>query len=239
MKARWQAWAARFAAMQQRTKAIVAAAVVFATVVGGYSLWVEPAQLRLAALKKQSAKDKADVQTLQAQVTALQAQIKDPDAPNKAALAEAKNRIAAVEQELHQYDHALVPPERMPQLLQSLFAHHRGLELVSLQTLPPAPLLAPVAAKGDAKPADTKPADAKTPASAPARAQRGTSIQKHGIEIQMAGNYLDLLAYVTELEQLPQKLLWESMSLTVPAYPKSELTLTVSTLSLDSIWLVF
>jgi MSHA biogenesis protein MshJ len=55
----------------------------------------------------------------------------------------------------------------------------------------------------------------------------------------MAGSYPDLLAYVAELGQLPQKLLWDSMALTVLSYPKSELTLTVSTLSLNSIWLVF
>jgi MSHA biogenesis protein MshJ len=67
---------------------------------------------------------------------------------------------------------------------------------------------------------------------------KGGNIHKHGIEIRMAGNYLDLLAYVADLESLPQKLLWGNMALTVTAYPRSELTLTVYTLSLDPTWLV-
>lgn len=229
MKARWQALSSKFATLQPREKAIVAAATVIAIVMGGYSLWVEPAQLRLAAAKKQVAAGRADMQTFQAQLAGLKAQLKDPDAPNKVALAEVKKQIAAVDQELHQYDKVLVPPERVPQLLQSLFAHHRGLELMSLQTLPPAPFLASSVAKDDAE---------KTPVPATAPAAKDDGIQKHGIQIKMAGNYLDLLAYVAELEQLPQKLLWDSMSLTVAAYPKSELTLTVYTLSLDPIWLV-
>lgn len=232
MKAQWQAWSAKFAALQKREKQIVAAAIGVGIVMLGHTFWVEPATLGAAKLRKQIAKDKLDAQVLQAQIIGLQAQLKDPDAANKKALAEVKQHIAAAEQELHGYDHALVPPGRMPQLLQSLFARHRGLELVSLQTQPPTPLLAPSAAKAEAKPGGKAP-DAKAPPAPP-----GGNIHKHGIEIKMLGNYLDLLAYVADLEQLPQKLLWGSMALEVKGYPKSELTLTVYTLSLDSIWLV-
>lgn len=231
MKARWKAWSARFAALKPRERAVVAAATVFALVGGGYVFWVEPAQLRLAALQKKIAKDKSEIQTAQPRIASLKAQLKDPDGANRAALAEAKTRVADVERELHGYDHALVPPERVPQLLQSLFVRHRGLELVSLETLPPKPLLELPAAKAETGKPDVKAAPAAPEA-------KGGSIQKHGIAIKMVGNYLDLLAYVSELEKLPQKLLWGSMSLDVKAYPKSELTLVVYTLSQDSIWLV-
>ncbi|MDO9244269.1 MAG: hypothetical protein Q7U32_10740, partial [Rhodocyclaceae bacterium] len=66
----------------------------------------------------------------------------------------------------------------------------------------------------------------------------GGNIYKHGIEIKLAGNYQDLLAYVNELEASPQKLLWGNLRLAVKKHPVSELTLIVYTLSLDSIWLV-
>lgn len=234
MKARWRAMSAKFAALQHREKVIVAGATVLGIVMVGYSFWVEPASLRVASLKKRIATERLQLQTLQAQVLGMTAQLKDPDAANKAALADVARQRDTTETALHQYDHTLVPPERVPQLLQSLFARHRGLELVSLQTLAPIPLLAPPAPKADAKPA-AKAADAKPPAPA---ALAGGNIHKHGIEIKMAGNYLDLLAYVADLEQLPQKMLWGSMSLAVTGYPKSEMTLTVYTLSLDSIWLV-
>lgn len=223
MKAQWQTLAAKFSALQQREKLLVAAAAVFAVVMAGYSFWVEPALLRAAALQKQIAQQKTELTGLQTQLAGLKSQLKDPDAPAKAALAEVRRQLAAAEQTLHQYDNTLVPPERMPQLLQSLFARHRGLELVSLQTLPPAPLLAPAA---------------KTEAKAAAPAAKGGNIHRHGIEIKMAGSYLDLLAYVSDLEHLPQKLLWDRMALAVTAYPRSELTLTVYTLSLDPTWMV-
>jgi len=229
MKARWQALAAKFAALQQREKMLTAVAVVFIIGFGGYSVWVEPAMLRGVALKKQIAQSKTEMQNFQAQIVGLKSQLKDPDAPNRLALTGLSSELAATDQALHQYDKALVPPAKMPQLLQSLFVHHRGLELLSLQTLAPAPLLAPSGAKSETKTADAKPA---TPAA------KGAGLQKHGIEIKMAGNYLDLLGYVDELERLPQKLLWGRMTLAVTGYPRSELTLTVYTLSLEETWMV-
>ena len=235
MKARWQVLSAKFAALQQREKMLTAGAVVVVIVMGGFTLWVEPAQLRIAVLTKQIAQQKTEMQGLQAQVAGLKSQLKDPDAPTKAALAEAKVQVAAAEKALLEYDKTLVPPERMPQLLQSLFVRHRGLELMSMQTLPPAPLLAPPTATAESRPPEAKAADGKKPAPPPA--VKGGNIHKHGIEIKMAGNYLDLLAYVADLEQLPQKLLWGRMTLAVTAYPRSELTLTVYTLSLDSTWM--
>lgn len=226
MKALWQTVAARFAALAAREKYLVAVAVVAVIGFGGYTFGVEPARLRAATLGKQLVQQKADLAAAQAQLAALKAQAKDPDAGTKAALAEIKARLAAAEQERQQYDAALVPPARVPQLLQSLLARHRGLSLVSLNTLPPTPLIPPREEAKEGK-------EAKAAASAP-----GVNLYKHGIEIKVAGSYHDLLAYLAELEQSPQRLLWGQMTLNVTAYPRSELTLTVYTLSLDSTWLV-
>lgn len=225
MNARWQALAARFAALQQREKVLVAAAVVLVAGFGSYLLWVEPAAVKAANLKKQIDQRKGDLNQLQAQVDTLRAGMRDPDAATKSALAEAKAALAATEQRLRAFDGTLVAPERVPQLLQSLLARHRGLALVSLETLAPTPLIALAAGDKEAK-------------SGQAALPTGSNIFKHGLEIKVAGGYHDLLAYVAELERSPQKLLWGGMELKVTAYPKSELTLTVYTLSLDSIWLV-
>lgn len=249
MKARWQALAAKFAALQQREKLLVMVMAVAVIGMGGHTFGIEPAQKRAAALKKQIGQQKAEMQTLQTQIAILRAAVNDPDAANKAALAEARQKIAASDAGLRQYDSKLVPPERVPQLLQSLFVRHPGLQLLSLETLPPSPLLAPppttgkeasVAADKASPPGADKASAAgkaagKTP---PAPAEKGGNIHKHGIEIKMAGNYLDLLAYVSELERLPQKLLWGYLSLSTPAWPTSELTLRVYTLSLDPVWMV-
>jgi MSHA biogenesis protein MshJ len=63
------------------------------------------------------------------------------------------------------------------------------------------------------------------------------NIFRHGLEIRVAGSYADLLAYVAELERSPQRLLWGGINLAVIVYPRSELTLTVYTLSRERDWL--
>jgi MSHA biogenesis protein MshJ len=233
MKRRFAELAAKFNVLQKREKQLVSLTVVVVIVMGGFSFWVEPAQLRADGLRKEIARQKNQAQQVEAQLATLTQQLKDPNAPVKAALADVRSQIAAADRVLREYDKNLVPADQMPQLLQALFARHRGVELVSLQTLPPAPLLAAAPAKPEAG------AEAKTakPAGATPPTAKGSGIVKHGIEIRMAGGYLDLLGYLTELENLPQKLLWGRMAL-ASAYPRSELTLTVYTLSLDSVWMV-
>lgn len=225
LKARWNEWASRFTALQQREKLMVAGAALFVILFGGYSFWVEPAQLQKARLEKTIAQQQSEQQQLQAQIAAL-AKGGDPDAPNRAILEQLHNELAMAEREIRGFDRVLVTPAQAPQLLQTLLARHRGLSLVSLTTLPPQPLVPPRPAKDDGKGA------AKETPAAP-----GANIYKHGIEIKVAGGYHDLLAYVGELEGGPQKLLWGGMRLAVQQHPLSELTLTIYTLSLEETWL--
>lgn len=222
---RWRASSARFAALQRREKWLVTGATVFAILFGGYSFWVEPAKLATARLKQTLVEQQSEQERLRAQLLALTAQLSDPDAANRAQLEELQQQLAAIEHDLQSFDHALVAPSEVTTLLQTLLTRHRGLSLVSLTTLPPKPLIpAPMGAgETSAKPATALPHG---------------NFYRHGIEIRIAGAYLDLLAYVAELERGPPKLLWGGLQLAVERYPVCQLTLTVYTLSLESTWLV-
>lgn len=232
LQTRWLDWSKRFAALQQREKVLIVAATAVAVLFGGYSLWIEPAQLQADGLKKVLVQQQAEQAQLQEQVAALAVRNSDPDSANRAALQQLRDEVAAVEREIGVFGHTLVPPQRMPALLQSLLTRHRGLTLVSLTTLPPRPLIAvPAVGKAEAKPAEDPPAQDQA-------ARPGGNLYTHGIEIKVAGGYQDLLAYVAELDASPQKLMRGGMRLAVKQHPVSELTLTVYTLSLESTWLV-
>jgi MSHA biogenesis protein MshJ len=224
----WQGWAQRFAALQPREKYLIIGAVLFALLVGGHTVWIEPAQLQKARLSKTIVQQQDEQAALQTQLMALVKQDIDPDSANRALLAQVQQALVDADRDIHGFDGVLVPPRQAPVLLQSLLGRHRGLTLVSLATLPPQPL---VAVPDEKKSPDAKPAEVqRTPETA------GSKLFKHGIEIKIAGSYNDLLAYVHALETGPQKLLWGGMNLS-SQYPVSELTLTVYTLSLESIWL--
>jgi MSHA biogenesis protein MshJ len=221
VSARWQAIANRFSAYKPRERALIAAALAVCIVFVGYTFWVEPGQLRSDGLEKQIAQNQTEIAAVEGLIADLKGKLTDPDAENRQQLAAAQNELAATEKEMRQYDNVLVSPAQVPQLLQSLLRRHGKLALLSLQSVAPVPLLPPPEKKDDKAPA-----------------LPSGNIFKHGIEIKVAGGYLDLLGYVAELEHAPQKLLWGKMELAATDYPRCELTLTVYTLSLDSRWLV-
>lgn len=62
-------------------------------------------------------------------------------------------------------------------------------------------------------------------------------IYRHGVEITVQGSYLDMLNYMAELEAMPWQIFWSKAKLSVDEYPKTTLTLTLFTLSLDKKWM--
>lgn len=232
MKAYWQRYLAWFAARQPRERIIVAAATLVGILFIGYSYAIEPALLTSRRAERTLAEAKtATVQAIAA-ADALAKQNVDPDAPLRAELEQLRARLTEQSRRFEAVDRSLVPPEKVPALLESLLARSRTLQLVSLHTLPSTPVIERKAEKaGSVAPAaKAAEAGAATPAT--------PNLFKHGVEIRITGTYADLLAYLNELENAPQRLLWGRMDLAVAEYPRSVLTLTVHTLSLEKSWLV-
>ena len=179
--------------------------------------------LRAKAAAKLTAQARDEMQTLQIQLSLLGANANDPDKANRARLAQLQAQLKQANQRLTRFEAGMVPPERMQDFLQGLLSNNRNLELVALQTLP----VSIVGARVD------KSAEKSATLAAPVQ-----GIYQHGIELKVAGSYHDLLDYLTEIERLPQHVMWNSVSLSVDKYPRSIMTLKVYTLSLDPDWLV-
>lgn len=224
MNAIWRSWADRYAALSRREQVMVALALVVAVGFLLMTFWVEPATRRLTDLRTGLAARQNELTALDSQVAGLKSRLEDPDAAGRRQLAELQARLGAIDAQIGKLDDKLVPPQRMGQVLQAVLARHGGLTLIGLRSLAPEPLLVPPTADKGA--GDGKPGEA-----------RKENIYRHGLEVRLAGNYADLLGYVAELERTSQRLLWGGMALSVTAYPRSELTLIVYTLSRDRDWL--
>ncbi|MDP2810870.1 MAG: hypothetical protein Q8O34_12045 [Rhodocyclaceae bacterium] len=220
----WSKYAGRFDALSRRERGIVVAALAAGILLMGYNFAIEPALLTKKRAAAETAQAAADLATAHA-VIAATSKSKDPDEPNRMALAQARQEMAAIDERFRRMEASMVPPEKMQAFLEALLSRHKNLELISLATLPPTPLRAAVT--------DKKPA-----AGAAAPGEKQPALYRHGIEITIAGSYGDLTAYLAALEGMPQRVIWNRVALTVDKHPRSVLTLTVFTLSLDSQWLV-
>ena len=130
-----------------------------------------------------------------------------------------KAEIAGVETQLgeernliKQYASTLVSANQMPSLLQTLLK--KG-ALVSLVNVPPVPLI-----------------EVSADAAAPE-----FQLYKHGIQLQLRGDFHSLRRYLLGVEQHSKKLLWQAISLETDESGMSLMELKLQTLSMDNAWL--
>ncbi len=233
--AQWREWAEKFAALSRRERGIIAAAVVLGGSFLLFNFAVEPLQMKAKLAARSFASAQAELTRQQALLAALTAQDADPDVSNRQRLAQVKQQLGKVGAQLAGFEAGMVPPSQMQAFLESLLARNRNVELLGLKTLPATPLSSLVAAdkKSATGVSASVPKDVSGKDAAPAE-----DIYRHGVEVRLAGSYNDLLNYLADLEHMPQRVMWDSVSLTVKKYPRNELVLRVYTLSLDSNWLV-
>ncbi|OIQ76605.1 hypothetical protein GALL_417120 [mine drainage metagenome] len=198
-----------------------------------HALLIDPLMKREKMLREQAASDAAQTRQIQQQIRLLEHNgLVDPDAGNKARMAELQRKMLAVDASLDMVRQQLVTPEKMPQLLEGLLKRNSQLKLDSFETLP-ASALEPFP-----DPAADGGADGKSKASGPgASGASDLPAYRHGFVLTVEGPYLDLMNYLATLEQLPWNMLWSKVVLTAGTPGICSLTLTVNTLSLDRAWL--
>lgn len=129
--------------------------------------------------------------------------------------ADLRKRLADGEQELARQQSMMAPAREMQNLLEGLLAQHGQLRLKAMRTQPPVEVQF----------------NGAQSASAPAAA--APVLYSHGLEISVSGPYLDLVAWLRSVEQLPRRLLWNGMTLNVADGAPPNLTLQVQTYSPD------
>jgi MSHA biogenesis protein MshJ len=224
----------RFAQLKQNERRLILISALAGTLLLAYNFFIEPAQQKAASLRQQIDSQQRELSELQNQLPGLRQLVADPDAQLRSDIDKTKQQLAGVDTELQQYSHLLVAPAQMPRLLQNMLSRHRGLQLVSLRTIAATPLLPP---RTEAAAVPATPNLTAQPATTGAAAPPPGGIYRHGLEITVAGSYNELLAYAAELQGVSPRPLWSGLALKVVEYPRSELTFTLYTLSLDLPWL--
>lgn len=231
LKARWQSLAERVDAMSLRERALIFLAVAMVLIVLVNTLLINPLLTRHKKLQQQIAQTQEKTSAMQRQIQILvNSWNVDPDVALRARLAQLREQSERTGKTLEDIQSGLVPPQRIPVLLEDILKHNRSLRLVALKTLP-------VTVLGEPDTAAKTPGEADKPAQTQKPATPESLVYKHGVEITLEGSYLDLLRYLTEMESLPWHMFWGKADLDVEKYPKVTLTLRLYTLSLDKAWL--
>ena len=172
----------------------------------------------LSPLRTQRARIGTELAAARAEFDKLQATLPAAIAQDEQRNDQLRARRAAAEQKIADAQVDLISPREMAQQLATLLAHHPQLRVVGIQSQPPSSLLA-----GDTGATERVPT---TPA-----------LYRHGLQVQVEGRYLDLLAYLAALERIPRRLYWRALDMKVPASGPPLTTLELFTLSTEAVWL--
>ena len=213
-----QRYADRLDAMSLRERVLIflAAAVVIVAIAD--SALFDPISRRQKVNSQRIHQQEDEIHTMQGQVQAYaQARTGDDANAKRQRLEKRKLELAALDRELASRRSELVPPERMAKMLYEIVKRNPDIGLVSLRSLPATGLAQSLTA---------------------ILGSGGLALYRHGIEITVSGSYLKMLAYVSQLERLPAKIMWGNMELQAAAYPAVTLKITLYTLSPEKTWLL-
>jgi len=232
VKRLWQSYVEKMDAASLRERAMIFAVSATVLIALLNALLIEPQLVKQRRLSGEVAQRQGEMRKMQEQLVAVAlARKADPDRELRAQLDALKLRVSETEAKLLEEQRKFAPPEQVGVLLGEMLSRNRKLQLVDMRTLPVASFAGNAAETEKAPP--PKPAAAK-----PAAPAAGGQIYRHGVEIAVSGSYLDLLAYLKDLEKLPNQLYWGKLELSAAAYPQVTLKLSVYTLSLNLAWLV-
>lgn len=242
MKERWIKLATRIDALTLRERIMVFAASAAAVVFLMHFFALGPQLRKQDALLAQIGQQQNNIEGIDNEIRArVEAAQVDPDAPVRTRLAAVRKETEDLSIQLRAMQNGLVAPERMAPLLDSILRANGRLALVAVRTLPAESVLeagrratAAGAAAGSAATAAAPAAGQSGAAAAPGTAEL---LYRHGVEITLRGNYLDMIDYMAALEGLPTQLFWGRAQLEAETWPASRLTLTLYTLSLDRKWM--
>jgi len=235
MKAWWLRSRTRYMALARRERGLLMACALVLVVGLGVLLFIEPAYKQRMQLQRQMVQQRNELASLTPQVQGLQARQRNPDAIVQAQLKALRDQLQLADGEFAQVQRALVQPQEMGHLLDSLLQSHRGLQLVSLRSVPVMSVAELIAGSGKATP--TAVAAPASPASKPSpNGSRDAWLYRHGVEITVQGSYADMQAYLAALEHLPRRVYWGELKTDAQHWPANTMTVTVYTISLEKTW---
>ena len=227
MSGYWQKFSLRIDALSLRERLIIfmMAALVGITLVN--SLLLESQFAKQKQIAQQIRQEQSQIAGFQAEIhQILKKHDTDPDRDNRTRLAQLTQQAKQMQGSLRDMQQGLVPPDRIAAVLEDILRQNSGLLLVSLKTLP-------VTSLTDQAEVNKTTADKDKTNKKPGV----ESIYRHGVEITVQGGYQDIVRYLGALEAMRWQLFWGGANLSVEEHPKTNLTLTLYTLSLDRKWL--
>ncbi|EKP0278702.1 type II secretion system protein M [Aeromonas bestiarum] len=205
LKAQWQAWADKIAALSQRERVLILLTGLVLVCAGAIYGWLDGAVLRLEQDRVALTTAQRDLEIMDLENLGKQARLaRDPDQNVREQLVRVEGDIGKLDAELKAQTVDLIQAHEMPAVLEALLSRSANLHMLALTSLAPQPLMA-----GDQR----------------------INLFKHGIRLKLEGGYFDVYQYLKALEALPRHFYWKQFDYQVQEHPKAVVEMEIYTLS--------
>lgn len=205
LKAQWQAWADKLAALSQRERVLIMlTGVVLVGSIATYG-WLDAATVRLEQDRLALSAAQRDLEIMDLENQGKQARLaRDPDQNVRTQLAGVDEEIGKLDAALKAQTVDLIQAHEMPEVLEALLSRSANLHMVALTSLAPEPLMA---------------------------GEQRINLFKHGIRLKLEGGYFDVYQYLKALEALPRHFYWKQFDYQVQEHPRAVVEMEIYTLS--------
>ncbi|WP_279451798.1 MSHA biogenesis protein MshJ [Aeromonas dhakensis] len=205
LKAQWQVWADKLAALSQRERVLIMlTGVVLVGSIATYG-WLDAAVVRLEQDRLVLSSAQRDLEIMDLENQGKQARLaRDPDQNVRTQLAGVDEEIGKLDAALKAQTVDLIQAHEMPEVLEALLSRSANLHMVALTSLAPEPLMA---------------------------GEQRINLFKHGIRLKLEGGYFDVYQYLKALEALPRHFYWKQFDYQVQEHPRAVVEMEIYTLS--------
>lgn len=169
------------------------------------SMFISSLNEQIAMKKEEKTNLQQQYEATHAQLLTLQSGSKNVDNIEKPkAQQQLEELLIKKNESLLKFKNRIIPPTRIPYLLESMLRDLSDLKLVSLETIEKIPF----------------------------NADKDSSVlYKHRVKITFTGEYQNMLRYLKKVEKLPFPIGWESLEYKVTRFPQAQIILIVYMLS--------
>ncbi len=202
---------------KSRERLLLIVLAVLAVAITGYTL-LRPVRIQIADSRLRLAVAHAELKKLQ---QLAEERERASSERLRAREADLEARLTIAESEIHKAQIDLVDPQDMARQLSAILKKFPVLHVVGMASEQAAPV----------DPGEKDARAALTPET------RRAMLYEHGLELTIEGRYLDLIAYLQELEHTPYKIYWRELELKVNTQGVPVTKIRFFTLSRGPTWL--
>lgn len=220
---------------------LIIAMLVLAMIWSAFNfIFLMPLEQSKANLEMRMDKAQQDLKKLSAQELVLaKALTNDPNAVKKKEIDRLEQELKGLEKNLQALSVGLIPADELPLALHDVLESVGDLKLVGMETLAPSRLqLNQAEQEAPLVDEQTEGAEGEEVAenadvAAEELEDETVGIFKHSVVVELEGQYFDVVAYLSALENLKWKFYWQGIDYEVEHYPKAKVVIEVYTLSTE------